>query len=231
LLTGSLPFQADTDFAMIYKINYEEPQSLTQRRPGLSRELNAVVSKAMSKKPEDRFASWGAFAEAIAAMCQNIAPNESKPQSAKLFSELRKTSFLSDFPDASIWEVLNLGVPYQIHQGQVFMKEKTAGASFYILLDGDVSITRNGREIARVKPGETIGEMIYLNPNPPMRTATATATSELMVLKIKCSSLKKANESLQGYFDRAFIRLLVDRLTSASRKLATLDDETFIRLG
>jgi CRP-like cAMP-binding protein len=197
----------------------------------LSRELNAVVFKALSKKPEDRFASWGEFAEAISAMCQNVATTDSKPQSAKLYKALRATSFLRDFPDASIWEVLNLGVPYHIHQGAVFMREKTAGASFYILLEGDVSISRNGREIARIKPGETIGEMIYLNPSPPMRTATATASTELMVLKIKCSSLRNANESLQGYFDRAFIRLLVDRLTNASRRLATLDDETFIQLG
>jgi serine/threonine protein kinase len=231
LLTGSLPFQADTDFAMIYKINYEEPQPLTQRRPGLNRELNAIVSKALSKKPEDRFSTWGEFAEAISTIGQNVSASDSKPQSAKLYRALRKTSFLADFPDASIWEVLNIGVPYHIHQGAVFMREKATGASFYILLEGDVSISRNGREIARIKPGETIGEMIYLNPSPPLRTATATAVTELMVLKIKCSSLRSANEALQGHFDRAFIRLLVDRLANASRRLATLDDETFIQLG
>jgi len=231
LLTGSLPFQAESDFAMIYKINYEEPLPLMQRRPGLNPELNAIVFKALSKNPANRYANWGEFADAIAAMCQNIEPSDSKPQSAKLYRSLRKTSFLVDFPDAYIWEVLTLGVPYQIHKDTVFMREKATGASFYILLDGEVSISRNGREIARVKPGETIGEMIYLNPNPPIRTATATAATELTVLKINCSSLRSANESLQGFFDRAFIRLLVDRLTTASRRLSTLDDETFIRLG
>jgi serine/threonine protein kinase len=231
LLTGSLPFQADTDFAMIYKINYEEPQPLTQRRPGLSRELNAIVAKALSKKPEDRFATWSDFAEAISSVCQTVSTTDSKPQSTKLYRMLRSNAFLSSFPDASIWEVLNLGVPYHIREGGIFMRERTAGASFYILLDGEVSISRNGNEIARVKAGETIGEMIYLNPSPPMRTATATAVTELMVLKIKCASLRNANESLQGHFDRAFIRLLVDRLANATRRLATANDEAFIQLG
>lgn len=231
LLCGSLPFQAETDFAMIYKINYEEPQPLSQRRPGLGRELDAIVAKALAKKPEDRFASWAEFADALSSISQTITPSNSRSQSTKLYRLLRTTAFLSDFPDASIWEVINLGVPYQIHKDAVFMRERTAGASFYILLEGEVSITRNGREIARIKPGETLGEMLYLSPSPPMRIASATALSELIVLKIKCTSLRSANESLQGYFDRAFIRLLVDRLTNASRRLSTLDDETFIQIG
>jgi serine/threonine protein kinase len=231
LLTGSLPFQAETDFAIIYKINYEEPQPLSQRRPDIGRELDAIVAKALAKKPGDRFSSWREFGDAVSALCDTLPTSDSRTQSAKLFQVLRSTAFLNDFPDAAIWEVLNLGVLYRIHKGQVFMKERTAGASFYILLEGVVSVSRGGKEIAQVKAGETIGEMIYLCPTPPMRMATATALSSLMVLKITCSSMRGASESLQGYFDKAFIRILVDRLTIASRKLSTLDDENFIELG
>ncbi len=163
-------------------------------------------------------------------MCQTLPASEAKSQSARLYETLRKTAFLSEFPDASIWEVANLGVLYRIHKGQVFMRERTAGASFYIVLEGGVSVSRNGKEIAQVRAGETIGEMIYLNPSPPMRMATATATDELLVLKIKCSSLRGASESLQSYFDKAFIRILVERLTHASRRLSTLNNEVFIHL-
>jgi serine/threonine protein kinase len=231
LLTGSLPFHAETDFATIYKINYEDPLPPSQRRPGLGRELDAIVIKALAKKPNDRYASWREFAAAISTVCDTVPASDSRTQSAKLFQVLRGTAFLSDFPDASIWEVLNLGVLYRIHKDQVIMRERTAGASFYLLLEGRVAISRGGHEIAQVKAGETIGEMIYLNPNPPMRMATATAMTELMVLKIKCSSMRGASESLQGYFDKAFIRTLVERLTTASRRLSTLDDEAFIQLG
>jgi serine/threonine protein kinase len=231
LLTGALPFQAETDFAMIYKINYEEPQAPSLRRPALAKALDAIVAKALAKKANDRFQSWREFAAAISSVCETMpAAADAAPQSARLYQLLRDTVFLADFPDSAIWEVLNMGVLYRIHKGQVFMRERTAGASFYILLEGQVSISRNGKEIAEIEAGETIGEMIYLNPSPPMRVATATAASELLVLKIKCSSMRGASESLQSHFDKAFIRILVDRLAQASRRISMLDNEIFIHL-
>jgi hypothetical protein len=42
--------------------------------------------------------------------------------------------------------------------------------------------------------------------------------------------MRDTSESLQGYFDKAFIRILVGRLTQASRRLSTMDNEIFIHL-
>lgn len=231
LLTGALPFQAETDFSTIYKINYEEPVPVSQRRPGLGTSLDAIVAKALAKKPKDRFSSWREFADAISTASQTLSAANARPPSAKLYRMLRGMAFLADFPDASIWEVLNLGTPHIIGRGTLFMRENTPGESFYLLMDGDVSITRGGKEIATVRPGETIGEMVYLSPHSPIRAATATAVRDLTVLKIKCESMRSASESLQGYFDKAFIRLLVDRLANANRRLALQDHEAFIQLG
>lgn len=223
LLTGCLPFSADTDFAMIYKINYEEPLPLSVRRPGLGRDLDAVVARALEKKPENRFAHWREFADAISNCGYALAPADTRPPDSRLFQLLRRTTFLQDFPDAAIWEVLHLGIPYRVPAESVMMREDHAGSSFYLLLDGDVSISRKGWELARLHAGVTIGEMLYLRPDQPTRTATVTALSELTVLKISCVSLRGASESLQGYFDKAFIRLLVERLTDTNRRLSELE--------
>lgn len=231
LLTGVLPFQAETDFATIYKINYEEPVPVSQRRPGLATSLDAIVAKALAKKPKDRFASWREFSDAISTASQTLGAADARPPSVKLYRMLRGMAFLTDFPDASIWEVMNLGTPHMIGQGTIFMRENTPGESFYLLLDGAVSITRGGKEIATIRPGETIGEMVYLSPHSPIRAATATAVRNLTVLKIKCESMRSASEALQGYFDKAFIRLLVERLANANRRLALQDNEAYIQIG
>jgi serine/threonine-protein kinase len=56
-LTGSPPFDHDSDVAMIYAHLSEAPPSVTSRRPGLPAELDAVVAKALAKNPEQRYRS------------------------------------------------------------------------------------------------------------------------------------------------------------------------------
>lgn len=224
LLTGSLPFEGETDFATIYKINYEEPEPPSLRRPGLGREIDEVIARALSKRPEYRYANWKEFADAISALGQEPATTETAPSNRRLFLLLRDMPFLAGFPDSGIWELLDLGVPYRVNAGSVMMREDHPGTSFYLLLDGEVIVSRNGQELARLKPGVTLGEMIYLRPDLPLRTATATAACDLMVLKIGCEALRNASESLQGYFDKAFIRLLVDRLMDTNQRLTDAEN-------
>jgi len=226
LLTGSLPFEGETDFATIYKINYEEPEPPSLRRPGLGRDVDEVIGRALSKRAEHRYANWKEFADAISAIGQEPAAMEARPSDRRLFLLLRGMPFLAGFPDAAIWELLDLGVPYRVNAGSIMMREEHPGTSFYLLLDGEVTISRKGRELAVLKPGVTLGEMIYLRPNLPLRTATATAASDLTVLKITCEALRNASESLQGYFDKAFIHLLVDRLTDTNQRLTDAENST-----
>ncbi len=59
LLTGRLPFQADNLFDVLKDHLYTEPPSLSEAAPDISfsPEVELVVSKALAKDPEDRFAS------------------------------------------------------------------------------------------------------------------------------------------------------------------------------
>src|SRR6266849_6815932 len=48
-LTGAAPFVKDSQLSVIYAHLEEEPPSLVSLRPGLTRELDAVIAKAMAK--------------------------------------------------------------------------------------------------------------------------------------------------------------------------------------
>jgi streptogramin lyase/predicted Ser/Thr protein kinase len=64
-LTGAPPFRRDTEVATIYAHLEEDVPKASSKRPGISPLLSSRVTKAMAKRPEDRFASAGEMAEAL----------------------------------------------------------------------------------------------------------------------------------------------------------------------
>jgi hypothetical protein len=66
LLTGERPFEGGLTTIM-HKVLNTEPPPPSQLAGTVPRAVDAVVQKAMAKRPQDRFASAGAFAEALRA--------------------------------------------------------------------------------------------------------------------------------------------------------------------
>ena len=56
-LSGVVPYPKDSEAAVLYAHMSEEPPSLQEARPELPSPLDAVIRKAMSKAPEDRYQS------------------------------------------------------------------------------------------------------------------------------------------------------------------------------
>lgn len=63
MLTGHTPFEAESPHAMMYQHLDQPPPPLRNHVEGLSLTLEQVALRALSKKPADRYASAGAFAE------------------------------------------------------------------------------------------------------------------------------------------------------------------------
>ncbi len=68
LLTGELPFMADTDFQLMKAQLEQAPPCAGQRVPGLPTAFEAALLKAMAKEPGARFADAAAFAAALEAL-------------------------------------------------------------------------------------------------------------------------------------------------------------------
>jgi len=65
LLTGVPPFQADELTALLYRVVHEEPPLQGIRAAGLPGEVEVVIRRALSKKPENRYPTISAFARAF----------------------------------------------------------------------------------------------------------------------------------------------------------------------
>jgi len=83
LTTGELPFTAETPLEIISKLLREEPAppSQTERGHSISPELEAIILKAIEKKPKDRFRDAAAMADALRELLPDAPPPP--PRTAK----------------------------------------------------------------------------------------------------------------------------------------------------
>lgn len=65
LLVGEVPFKATNIAVLMTKITTEDPQPVSNRRPGIPPSVDAVLAKALAKRPENRFANGGEMAIAL----------------------------------------------------------------------------------------------------------------------------------------------------------------------
>ena len=61
MLTGVLPFQAESASSMMYKHLTERPSPIEDFRAGLPLAVNVVLLRALAKEPDDRYATAGEF--------------------------------------------------------------------------------------------------------------------------------------------------------------------------
>jgi len=68
LLTGMLPFRADSMPALMFRIAHDPAPPIATVRPGLPAELQEFFDRALAKDPAERHDSGAAFAQALRAL-------------------------------------------------------------------------------------------------------------------------------------------------------------------
>ena len=78
MITAELPFNGDSVHTIIYKHIYEAPPLASVKRPGIPGSLTVAISRALSKEPEQRFATMEEFATAVWPEQPVAAPAKSR---------------------------------------------------------------------------------------------------------------------------------------------------------
>jgi CRP-like cAMP-binding protein len=107
----------------------------------------------------------------------------------------KKISLFQDLKEEEVKQVLRLSVPRTFPVGSVIIREDEAGDSMFIMVKGEVEITKrlgvvldeetpNERIIIRLKAEEGVcfGEMSLLENEP--RSATVTALTECLLMEM-----------------------------------------------
>ncbi|HKU46472.1 MAG TPA: protein kinase [Burkholderiales bacterium] len=223
LLAGRLPFQAANNFSLIYQIANVEAPPPSSFRPGIPAAVDAIVQRAMAKELAKRYARWDDFSGELAAAFRSEHFGARKSQEfadSDRFETLRRLPFFEQFSDAELWEVARISSWRHARVGEALMKEGEPGDFFCILAQGEVTVSKHGKLLNLLRPGEPFGEMAYLSKREHARGADVTVAADASIISVPTLKLAQASEACRHKFDRAFMNILVDRLTMANLRLS-----------
>jgi len=220
LLTGRLPYEANTQAGLSYAILNTPPSRPATLRPDLPPLLDEIVMKAIEKNTAARYKTWLDFGKDLSQAFTTLRLSGGSVSDSEKFNGLRDMPFFEDFDDVALWEVVRIGSWKPIKAGTVIIREADQGESFFLLVGGEVGVTLLGKQLNVIKPGGCFGEILYFTGRMGRRTTTITALGEVTVMEIKADALRVATDACQVGFNKAFMRVLVERLTQANLRLA-----------
>ena len=86
-------------------------------------------------------------------------------------------------PGTAIEHIAGRLVPLRIEPGTVIVREGDAGDRFYVIVEGEVEVTAEGKPVSTLAPGGYFGEIALLKDVP--RTATVTAKTPLVLYALE----------------------------------------------
>ena len=222
LLTGQLPFQASSNYNIIFQIINTEPTPPSAIRKKIPKILDAIVARAMSKETSQRYQTWEEFAHNLARAFRNKelkAPKRDFAESEK-FDTLREIPFFGDFSDIELWEVLRFSHWSTAAPGEAIMHDGDPGDFFCFLAEGELKVTKNGRILNLLTSGDCFGEMAVISKETQTRGADVVALTRSKIIKVQGDALRQASEICRMHFYQAFLEVLTSRLSLANARLA-----------
>lgn len=91
---------------------------------------------------------------------------------------LRKVPLFTGLDDKELQEIANSMRERRFKAGDTVTQEGAGGVGFFIVEEGEASVTVGGETRGSVKSGDYFGEIALINESP--RTATLTATTDML---------------------------------------------------
>lgn len=95
---------------------------------------------------------------------------------------LKAVPMFAALDDKDLALVDRLAERVDVAAGKQLLREGALGHEFYVLLSGKAEVTRGGVSVAVLGPGDHVGELALLDPQP--RNATVTMTADGTVLEV-----------------------------------------------
>ena len=225
LITGRPPFDAQEQAALVNQIYHHAPPPPSGLRAGVGPGVDAVILRALAKRPDERPAGWDEFAQALSALIANREVPRGQLQGvldSERFTLLRSLEFFRNFGDVELWEVVHRASWQRFGFGHALYRKGEEGRTFHIVAQGEVEVFRDGKQVARLGTGTSVGEMAYLAPSPELRlhSADVIVSKPCTTISFTPETLAQVGAGCRHLFDEAFIGVLVRRLHAAHETLA-----------
>ena len=96
-------------------------------------------------------------------------------------------------------------------EGKTLSRQGQQGREFVVIVDGSAEVTKNGRRINRLGPGDFLGEIALISGAP--RTATVTTTSETRLLVLTDRGFRRVTREIPS-LQTTLLQAVSERLQS-----------------
>lgn len=125
---------------------------------------------------------------------------------------LRGLPYFADLPDKLILSVCAGSEMVDVDEGTVIIEEGSDSVEMYVIIEGEMAVTKHTSdtdvELARLGPGEVVGEMALLDNSPRMATVRATEKSQLIRVPLRAfEDLLEDSRVVRRMFRTVTVRL------------------------
>ena len=103
----------------------------------------------------------------------------------------------SDLSDKEVAKIASAGTYVTVPADWALMGEGTASDKAYLLISGEVSVRKDGKEIAQLGPGDIFGEMGIIKHK--LRTATVVSLSRLEALHFTKEQVEDLEQTIPAF--------------------------------
>ena len=107
---------------------------------------------------------------------------------------LKRVPLFGGCSKAELLEIALSADELDLRDGYVLTREGRPGREFFVLVEGTVRVTKDGKKLADLGGGDWFGEIALLTHTP--RTATVTATSPVRVLVVTDRAFRRVVETM-----------------------------------
>ncbi len=217
LLTGRLPFRANNQATLVYRIINTDAPAVTALNPNLPEGLNGIMRRALEKDLYSRYRNGTEFAKDLSAVRYQIFNEDETVNDTSHFETLRRLDFFTEFENIEIWEVLRVSVWREVLPNVALIRQGDNNKFFGIILTGSVEVSIGGRALCRLGPSEPIGEIAYLHPASDQRHSTVVTLEPTLFLEINAAALALSSEELLERMRNGLLSRLIQRMREVNR--------------
>jgi CRP-like cAMP-binding protein len=138
---------------------------------------------------------------------------------------LERHPLLSRLAVPQIERVASCGELETFEAGEVIVAEGGLGDALYLVLTGQVQVSKSAHPLAALAPGEFFGEMSLVEPAP--RSATVTAVETSFLFRLPSVALQKLAEDDPAAWSAILVQIvktLSERLRHANHMLTSVGE-------
>jgi len=223
LLTGKAPFSASNSTSLLYQVVHLAPAAPALHRPDLPADLGRIVMKALARDLDERYQTWEEFSADLARTNKSLTLPQASISDTEKYGAIKAVPFFREFAHLDVWEMVRIAAFRRLAAGETIVSEGEECDSFYLIAEGEARVTGAGRVLSVLGDGDSFGEIPYFEDRGK-RTSSVISITPLTVIEVNATALRQSSDACQKQFNRAFVRILLDRVERLSKANAQLSE-------